>query len=303
MNHDNSFHKKGTIIGLSAYTIWGLLPFYLKQLIDVSASEILVHRVIWALPFGLLIIYLRRQWPEVLNAIRDKSKLGLLTLSASAISINWLIYLWAVNNDRIFEASLGYYINPLMYVVVGVVFLKEGLRFWQIIAALLATVGVMILSFSHGQIPWAGISLAVLFTIYGVIRKQIEIGAMPGLFVEILILFPFSLIWLFFLSKNGDMAFLDASKLNDGLLIIAGPLTVVPLLLFAIAARQLSLATIGFLQFVGPTLSFFIGLYYGEALTFAYKICFILVWTAVALFVFDALRASKNPLQKVSQRV
>jgi len=282
------------VIGILAYTIWGLLPLYLKQFSDVSASEILIHRVIWALPFGFLIIYFRRQWHEVRVAINNKSKLAWLSLAAFAISLNWLIYLWAVNSGRIFEASLGYYINPLMYVIVGVIFLKEELRFWQIIAAILASIGVTILSFSHGHFPWAGISLAILFTIYGVIRKQIEIGAMPGLFIEILILFPFTLAWLFILHNSGDATFMNTGKLNDVLLIIAGPLTVIPLLFFAIAARQLSLATIGFLQFIGPTLSFLIGLYYGETLTFAYKICFILVWSAVALFIYDAMKANRS---------
>jgi len=281
------------IIGILAYTIWGLLPLYLKQFSGVSASEILIHRVVWALPFGFLIIYLRQQWPEVQETIKNKRKLGWLALAAFAISINWLIYLWAVNSARIFEASLGYYINPLMYVIVGVIFFKEKLRFWQIIAAVLATIGVAILSFSHGHIPWAGISLAILFTVYGVIRKQIAIGAMPGLFIEILILFPFTIVWLFFLHYSGDATFTNSGKLNDVLLIIAGPLTVIPLLFFAIAARQLSLATIGFLQFIGPTLSFLIGLYYGEILTLAYKICFILVWTAVALFIYDALKTKE----------
>lgn len=297
MNNDSQLAKEGAIIGLLAYTMWGLLPIYLKQVSDVSTTEILVHRVIWALPFGALIIYFRRQWYEVCSAFLDKRKLAWLALAAAAISVNWLIYLWAVNNGRIFEASLGYYINPLMYVLVGVLFLGERLRPWQLVAVTLATLAVMILSISHGQVPWAGISLAALFTVYGVIRKQINIGAMPGLFVEILILFPFSIAWLLILMNGGNAIFLKYSPVMDGLLILAGPITVMPLLLFAIAARRLSLTTIGFLQFIGPTLQFLVGLYYGETLTTAYKICFALIWIAVAVFVYDAMKlAKKKPL-------
>ena len=286
--------KEGIIIGLLAYTIWGLLPIYLKQVSEVSSMEILVHRVIWALPFGFLIIHFRRQWSEVFGVFADRTKLAWLVLAASAISLNWLIYLWAVNSGRIFEASLGYYINPLMYVLVGVIFLGEKLRSRQLVSVILATLGVVVLSISHGQAPWAGISLAVLFTVYGVIRKQIEIGAMPGLFVEILILFPFSITWLLILVFNDDAAFLKAGLTIDGLLILAGPLTVMPLLLFAIAARQLSLTTIGFLQFIGPTLTFIIGLHYGETFTTAYRVCFILIWIAVAIFVYDAIKSPKK---------
>jgi len=284
------------ILGLLAYTMWGVFPIYFKQLTDVLPTEILVHRVNWAVPFGAVIIYFRRQWKEVRGALVDRSMLAWLGLAALAISTNWLIYIWAVNSGRIFEASLGYYINPMMYVLVGVIFFGERLRRWQIVAVVFATAGVLILSVDHGQVPWAAISLAVLFTIYGVIRKQVVIGAMPGLFVETVLLFPFAVVWLLLLINGDDAAFLNAAVGKNALLMLAGPITVMPLLLFAISAKRLTLTTIGFMQFVGPTLQFCTGLYYGETLTVAHQICFTLIWISVAFFIFDAVRASKKPL-------
>ena len=296
MSEDRSVAKEGVILGLLAYTMWGVFPIYFKQLTDVLPSEILVHRVIWAVPFGAAIIYFRRQWKEVRGALVDRRMLAWLGLAALAISTNWLIYIWAVNSDRIFEASLGYYINPMMYVLVGVIFFGERLRRWQIAAVVFATAGVLILSVDHGQVPWAAISLAVLFTIYGVIRKQVVIGAMPGLFVETVLLFPFALVWLLLLINGDEAAFLNAAVGKNTLLMLAGPITVMPLLLFAISAKRLTLTTIGFIQFVGPTLQFCTGLYYGETLTVAHQVCFTLIWISVAFFIFDALRASKKPL-------
>jgi chloramphenicol-sensitive protein RarD len=300
MSEDHSAAKEGVIVGLLAYTMWGLFPIYFKQVGDVLATEVLAHRVIWAVPFGALIIYFRHQWTDVRAAFSDTRTLAWLALAAFAISTNWLIYIWAVNSDRIFEASLGYYINPMIYVTVGVVFFGERLSRWQIAAVVSATAGVMILSIDHGQIPWTALSLAALFTIYGVIRKQVKVGAMPGLFVETVVLFPIAMIWLFFLLNSSEATFLNSSDGMSGLLVLAGPITVLPLLLFAIAAKRLTMTTIGFMQFVGPTLQFCTGLYYGEVLTRAHTICFTLIWIAVAFFTYDALRASKKPLPTAS---
>lgn len=299
MSQEQLAAKEGVLAGLLAYTMWGLFPVYFKIVGDVIPTEVLAHRVIWAVPFGALIIFFRRQWKEVYGALTDRRMLVWLGLAALSISINWLIYIWAVQSERIFEASLGYYINPMIYVLVGVVFFGERLRGLQITAVVLATVGVTVLGISHGQVPWAAISLAVLFTTYGVIRKQVVIGAMPGLFVETILLFPFAVGWLLMLMFASESTFLNTGGEMDSLLMLAGPITVLPLLFFAIAARRLTLTTIGFMQFVGPTLQFFTGLYYGEMLTTAHKICFTLIWIAVAFFIYDALKsAKKKPRQE-----
>lgn len=286
--------RSGVILGLLAYTMWGIFPVYFKLIEMVAPTEVLVHRVVWAVPFGALIIMGRRQWHEVRAAIVDRSMLAWLGLAALCISINWLIYIWAVQNERIFEASLGYYINPLMYVAVGVVLLGERLRRLQVTAVVLATVGVAYLTISGGIFPWVALSLAALFTAYGVIRKQVAIGAMPGLFVETTLLFPFAISWLLILIVGGQASFGAGDTGLSMLLVLGGPVTVMPLLLFAISAKRLSLTTIGFMQFLAPTLQFFTGLYYGETLTTAHLVCFGLIWAAVCCFSYDALTAGRE---------
>jgi chloramphenicol-sensitive protein RarD len=286
--------RDGIVCALISYFMWGILPVYFKLVGSVAPLEVLAHRVVWAVPFGALIVIARRQGGEILRALRNSRMLGFLAISAVMIAINWFIYIVAVQQEQIFQASLGYYINPLMYVVVGVAFLGEKLRRFQIIAVVLATIGVLVLTLSGGQFPWIALSLAVLFTIYGVIRKQIAIGGMPGLFVETIVLFPLAAIYWTWLAMSGAAAFSPAQPGLAGLLMLAGPLTVLPLLFFALAARRLPLSLIGFLQFIAPTLQFVMGLIYGEVLTTAHVVCFGLIWTAVAFFVTDAWRQSIN---------
>jgi chloramphenicol-sensitive protein RarD len=268
--HGDKEARAGVFIGLLAYFMWGIFPVYFKWIASVAPLEVLGHRVVWAVPFGALIILARRQWPEVKNALVDRTMLAWLALAALCISINWLIYIWAVQNDRIFETSLGYYINPLMYVGVGVALLGERLRRLQVVAVVLASFGVLFLAVSGGVFPWVALSLAGLFTAYGVIRKKITIGAMPGLFIETSLLFPIAAIWMIWLIAT-QQASLTA---GDG-----G------------AAKRVTLTTIGFMQFLAPTLQFFTGLYYGERLTTAHLVCFGSIWAAVLFFSIDAFRA------------
>jgi chloramphenicol-sensitive protein RarD len=287
--------RDGVISALIAYLVWGVLPVYFKLVGSVAPLEVLTHRVIWAVPFGAIIVIARRQGGDVWRALTNARMLAFLTLSAIMIAINWLIYIVAVQQDQIFQASLGYYINPLIYVVVGVLFLGEKLRRFQMIAVFLAAIGVLVLTLTGGQFPWIALSLAVLFTIYGVIRKRIAIGGMAGLFVETIVLFPVAFAyWVWLVGSDGSDFRLDQPAIA-GLLILAGPLTVLPLLFFALAARRLPLSLIGFLQFIAPTMQFVVGLLYGETLTTAHVLCFGLIWTAVAFFVADAWRQSANP--------
>ena len=294
MNDSDSEARRGVVAGLIAYALWGVFPVYFKIVGTVAATEVLAHRIVWAVPFGALILFLRRQWPEVRRAMADRAMLSWLGLSAICITINWFIYIWAVQNEQIFDTSLGYYINPMTYVLVGVLFFGERLSFLQTAAVVLASVGVLVLTISGGTFPWVAISLAVFFTAYGVIRKQVAIGAMPGLFVETALLFPVAFVWLAWLVLAGQASFGTHDLTLDALLIFAGPITVVPLLLFAVAARRLTLTTIGFMQFLAPTLQFLTGLYYGETLTTPHLVCFGFVWVAVALFSLDAITAARK---------
>ena len=290
----NNDVKVGLIAGIAAYTMWGMFPIYFKITQDVPPMEILAHRVVWAVPFGALIIWLRRQWPQVWQAFADPKTLGFLTLAAILIALNWGVYIWAIQIDQIFQASLGYYINPLIYVLIGVMFLGESLRKLQVFAVALATIGVAILTIMGGQFPWISLVLAISFTAYGVIRKQLNVGAMPGLFVETLVLFLPATAYLYWIYTQGNLAFFKMGTDMTMLLVFAGPLTVLPLLAFATAARKLKLSTIGFLQFIGPSLQFLTGVYYGETLSPAHMLCFAFIWSAVALFVIDALKSSRK---------
>lgn len=283
--------RDGVISGLIAYSMWGFLPIYFKLVGDVAAVEVLVHRIVWAVPFGALIVHFRHQWPEVKRAFTHRNMLLLLAVAAFFIALNWFLYIIAVQQDQVFQASLGYYINPLVYVLVGVTFLGETLRRLQVAALLLATAGVLVLTFSGGQFPYISLILAVSFTIYGVIRKRVVIGGMPGLFVETAVLFPLAIGGLLWMMFAGQAAFDVDAPAMAGLLLLAGPLTVVPLLFFALAARRLTLTTVGFMQFIAPTLQFGVGVYYGERLTTAHVVCFSCIWAAVTLFSLDALRS------------
>ena len=292
--------RSGVIAGLVAYTLWGVFPVYFKLVGSVSPVEVLAHRIVWAVFFGGLIILLRRQWKEVWRALTHRQMLQWLALAAVLITANWLTYIWAIQNDRIFETSLGYYINPLMYVVVGVMFFGDRLRRPQLLAVILAAVGVIVLTFSGDTVPYVALMLGASFTAYGVIRKKVIIGAMPGLFIETILLFPFALLWLLWLINSDTSVFAAGGMRISALLMLAGPVTVIPLLCFAIAARRLTLTTVGFMQFLAPTLQFLTGLYYGEVLTTAHLVCFGCIWLAVLLFSADAVRASRKKPPQVA---
>ncbi|NIV16949.1 MAG: EamA family transporter RarD [Woeseiaceae bacterium] len=286
--------RDGVVAGLIAYTLWGFLPIYFKIVSAVPPAEVLLHRIVWAVPFGALIVHLRRQWPEVRRALTHRDMLLLLGTSAFLIAINWYLYIFAVQTDRVFQASLGYYINPLIYVLVGVLFFGEALRRLQAAAVILAALGVLVLTISGGEFPVIALTLAVSFTIYGVIRKRVVIGGMPGLFIETILLVPIAGVWLAWLIRSNQSAFTAGDPGMMGLLLLAGPITVIPLLCFALAARRVSLTVLGFMQFLAPTLQFCVGLYYGEQLTVPHMICFACIWIAVILFSTDALR-SRQP--------
>ena len=285
--------RNGIIAALIAYISWGVLPLYFILVKEVGSLELLAHRIIWAIPFGALIIHVRRQWPEVRRALTHRQMLGYLIASAIFIAGNWLVYILAVQKEQIFQASLGYYINPLLFAVVGVFFFGEKLRRPQVIAIALAAVGVAILAASGSQFPAIAIFLGISFTIYGVIRKKVIIGGMPGLFIETLVLLPLSLVYLYWITQGGTATFSSSEPRMAMLLVLAGPITVVPLLCFALAARRLNLSTVGMMQFIAPTMQFLVGVAYGEQLTLAHILCFTCIWIAVTIFSWDAWRSSR----------
>lgn len=295
--------RNGVLAGVLAFSMWGAFPIYFQIAGDVSAVEMLLHRIVWSVPFGAMIILARRQWPQVRTAMLDRRTLGFLTLSALFITLNWLVYTWAVQNSQIFQASLGYYINPLVLIIVGFMFFGERLRAMQVAAVILAAAGVAVLTISGGQFPFISLTLAFSFTIYSVVRKQVVVGAMPGLFVETLILFPVSAVILYYLIATGPSPFTPENPRMMALLLLAGPLTVLPLLFFAVSARRLKLSTIGFLQFIGPTGQFVVGYYYGEELTWPHLICFAFIWLAVILFIFDVWYSGRNSMPAVAIHV
>ena len=291
---DEERARNGLIAALGAYLLWGIFPVYFKFVQDIPPLEVLAHRIVWAVPFGALIIAFRKQWREVLDALRNRRTFGFLVLSSLLIAVNWFVYIVAVQNDQVFQASLGYYINPLINVVVGVLFFAERLRRLQTGAVLLAATGVTVLATGGDGVPWVSLALAASFTCYAVIRKQVAVGGMPGLFVETLLLVPVGLIYLAMLMADGSARFLAGSGTTDVLLLLAGPFTVIPLLFFALAARRLMLTTIGMLQFMAPSIQFCVGVFYGEVLTLPHIICFGFIWSAIALFIWDALRESRR---------
>lgn len=285
--------RDGLVSALLAYTLWGVLPLYFKAVQTVPLFEVLTHRIIWAVPFGAVIISARKQWPEVKAAMAHKRTLSLLALTALLIALNWLVYIFAVQRQQIFQASLGYYVNPLLFALTGVIFFGEKLSRNKMLAIGMAAGGVLILTLSVGEMPAITIMLAVLFTLYGVIRKRLVVGGMPGLFIETLVLVPFGLIYLLWLMITGSAVFGTANPGMSAMLVLAGPLTALPLLFFALAARRLDLTTVGIIQFLAPTLQFFVGLYFGEPFTMALAICFTCIWLAVSLFAWDAWRQSR----------
>jgi chloramphenicol-sensitive protein RarD len=289
--------RDGVIAALGAYLIWGFLPVYFKLVAHIEPMEVLAHRIVWAIPFGALIIVIRRQWSEVGGAFVDPKMMALLSVSTLFIGMNWYVYIWAIQDSRVLETSLGYYINPLTNMLVGYWIFGERLRRFQKVAVVLATIGVLVLTISGGVVPWVALFLAISFTIYATVRKKAIIGGMPGLFIETTLLLPIAIFWFAYLHSTATIQFLGADSSTSFWLIMAGPATGLPLLLFALAARRLPLTTISFMQFLAPSIQFCLGLYFGEPLTTAHIICFSFIWAAAAFFIYDAVKsAKKKPL-------
>jgi chloramphenicol-sensitive protein RarD len=283
--------NRGVIYAASAFAIWGVIPIYWKFLTHVGPVEIVMHRIMWTLIFALAALAAWQRLPKLWEALRNRRSLGLLTISALLIATNWGIFIWAVTVDRIIETSLGYYINPLVNSVLGAVFLSERLTRIQLIAVGLATLGVLNQTIALGFLPWVSLVLALSFGVYGLIRKTVPVESLEGLTVESIILSPIAFGYVIFLTVTKQGAFLHTDLWTDFNLIIAGPLTAIPLLLFAAGARLVSLSTIGFLQYLAPSIALLIAVFmYNEPFTQTHAITFALIWSALALISWEALR-------------
>ena len=287
--------KQGILAGILAYTLWGLLPGYWKAMQSVPPLEILCHRTIWSLLFVLLALAIRKQWAWIRQAWSSPRTLLISLTSACLLSLNWFTYIWAVNSGHVLDSSLGYFITPLVNVLLGVLFLRERLRTWQMIAFGLAAMGVLALTVGYGAFPWIALSLAFSFGLYGLLRKVSPLGSLEGLSLETGILSLLAVAYLAYQEGTGNASFGHNGAATTLLLAGSGVVTALPLLLFAFAARQVTLATVGILQYISPTLQFFLGvLVYGEPFTPARLLGFAPIWLALVIYSMDGLNEEKR---------
>jgi len=276
--------------GIFAYLIWGFFPVYFKALTTVPALQVVCHRIVWSVLFLSLILGWRGRWGAVTAAFKDRRVVVLLISSALLIATNWLVFIIAVGHAQVIQSSLGYFITPFVSVLLGVIFLQERLSRLQIISLCLAAVGVVLLTLHYGRFPWVSLILAVTFGSYGLIRKVVTVDSITGLTVETLLLSPVALGYLLYVTLDGSGSFPDHELQINFFLVFAGVATSVPLLLFASAARRLRLATIGFLQYITPTMHFLLAvLLYREPFTQAHLTCFVLIWAGLCCYSYDAV--------------
>ena len=280
--------KIGGSFAVSAYTLWGIAPLYFKQLAFVPAMEILLHRIVWSFLLLAIILTVLQQWPKVQAVLRQPKLLAAMLGTALLLAGNWGLFIWAVNNGHMLDASLGYYINPLLNVLLGMLFLGERLRKLQWAAVALAAIGVLIQLLTFGSLPWIALVLAGSFALYGLFRKKLAVDAISGLFVESLLLLPLAL-WYWWSVADSGAANLMANSLSLNLtLMAAGIITTIPLLCFIAAARRLQLSTMGFFQYIGPSFMFVFGVFlYQEPLASERLLTFGLIWTALLVYSLD----------------
>jgi chloramphenicol-sensitive protein RarD len=283
----------GMLYAALAFLAWGLFPLYFKALRSIPAQEILAHRMVWSLVFLAAVLLWRRQWSWLAAVARQPRVLAGFAASALLLSTNWGIYIWSVNHDRVVDASLGYFINPLVNVVLGSLLLKERMRPLQWTAVALAAAGVAWLTYDAGHPPWIALGLGVTFGIYGLLRKTAALGALEGLSLETMLLFPFALGYLLWLAQAGQNGFAAAAPLPQALMALSGPVTAIPLLMFAAAARRLPLSLLGLMQYLVPTMQLLLGVWlYHEPFGPGRLTGFALIWGGLALYSAEAMARS-----------
>ncbi|MFC1997770.1 EamA family transporter RarD [Chloroflexota bacterium] len=287
--------NRGILYAISAYLLWGVFPIYWKLIHAIPALEIIAHRIVWAFILVFLVVWIRREWPQLRLSVNNRKVLLTYLATGLLLFINWLVYVWAVNAGYIVDTSLGYFINPLVNVVLGVIFLRERLRLWQWISVGIAALGVLYLTVSYGALPWIGLTLAFSFGFYGLLKKTAQLNSLHGFTLETGFLFIPAIIYLLALEINGQGSFPHGSTLETFLLILTGVATGVPLILFGAAAQLVPLSTLGFIQYIAPTLQFLIGVYiYGEEFTLERMIGFGLIWIALMIYSMDSVRSYRR---------
>lgn len=282
--------RAGVLFAIAAYSMWGFAPMYFKLLEFMPAMEILVHRIVWSAVVLVVLIALRYQWPKVKLALASRKVMLTLLVAGILLGANWLLFIWAVNNDHLLEASLGYYINPLFNILFGRIFLAERLRPMQKFAVLLAISGVAIAVIGLGYLPWVALVLAISFSLYGLLRKKVAVDSLPGLFIETMMMLPLAVVYWVMLAGASSNMFTNGFDINV-LLILAGVVTTAPLLCFTAAARRIQYSTLGFFQYIGPSIMFVLAVFfYNEPLDPARLLTFGFVWTALVIFCWDSLR-------------
>ncbi|SNS90170.1 chloramphenicol-sensitive protein RarD [Streptosporangium subroseum] len=285
--------RRGVLYGIAAYSMWGLFPLYWPLLKPSGALEILAHRMVWSLVAVVVILAVRRHWSWIGELLRSPRKLGLLTLAAALITVNWGVYIYAVNTGHVVESALGYFINPLVSVLFGVLLLKERLRPWQWGAVGLGAVAVVVLTLDYGRLPWIALVLAASFGTYGLVKKIAQVGAAESMTIETLVLLLPALGYLLYLEQQGTATFGSTGPGHALLLVGAGVITAVPLLCFTSAAIRVPLTMMGLLQYIAPVLQFLVGVFVAhEVMPPSRWIGFAIVWIALSLFTWDSLRAA-----------
>ncbi len=287
--------RSGIFNAIAAYFMWGLAPIYFKLLTAVTSDEIMVHRVVWSCILLLIIIVLSKKWQALIALMSKPKLLAQLLVTALFLATNWFLFIWAINNNHLLDASLGYFINPLFSVALGVIFLGERLRKGQLFAVVLAVSGVLIQLISIGTLPIVSLALAGSFGIYGLLRKKMHVDSFIGLFIESLLMLPIAFIyWQFFVTSETSNMFNNSLSLNTTLMF-AGIVTTAPLLCFTAAAKRLKLSTVGFFQYIGPSIMFVLAtFYYNEPLLMTKLITFAFIWFALLIYSIDSIRAHKN---------
>jgi len=286
--------RTGLLLGLAAYTLWGVLPLYFKMVKAVAPFDIVAHRVLWSLPFLALLIALSSGGPKVREAVSQRRTFGILLLTSLLIAGNWLLYVWAVNSGHLLAASFGYYLNPLANVLLGRFVLHEKLNRLQWAAVAIAAAGISVLAAGALSQLWISLTLCATFALYGLLLKVVSADAVTGLAIETSILFPVALLWIGWRYLAG-VPVMGTTGALAGLLLLAGVVSTTPLLLFTAASKRLQYSTMGMLQFIAPTLQFLIAVAYGEPLRTAHFIAFPAIWVALVLYVTALLRAPRLP--------
>src|SRR5687768_2994289 len=293
MADDQSRRRAGLMLGVGAYLLWGVMPLYFKAIDRVAPTEIVAHRIVWSALFLAALATIWRRWGAIRAAVGTPKVLMTLMATSLLIAINWLVYIYAVVSDHVLEGSLGYYLNPLVNVLLGVVLLKERLTRPQVFATLLAAAGVAVLAAGAGSGLWISLTLAASFALYGFVRKVAPVDSVEGLAIETALLAPVALGWLIWLRQTNELGMGRFGTDVDILLALGGAVTAIPLLMFTAAARRLPYSMLGFLQYIAPSLQFLLAvLAFGEPLTTPHVICFAAIWTALAIFSLDGWRSA-----------